>query len=99
MQFLDVNTSLDLVDGKLLVGHHQEIAPAFLDDLAEQRLASAMVREGDFMKVASIPAAIVDGWAARGFNVFDRNVTAADILKRLRAEDMGAFLATAKAVR
>lgn len=98
MQFLDVNTSLDLLDGKLLVGHRQEIDATFLDRLADQRLASASVREGDFMKVASIPAAIVDSWAARGFNIFDPNVAAADVLTRLRAEDMGALLATNKAI-
>lgn len=98
MQFLDVTTSLDLVDGKLFVGHHQDIDPAFLDDLAQARLASAAVREGEFMKVASIPAAIVDSWAAQGFNILDQRVGAADILRRLRAEDMGRLIATAKQV-
>lgn len=98
MQFLDVTTSLDLVDGKLLVGHHQDIDPGFLDDLAEARLASAAVREGELMKVASIPAAIVDSWAAQGFNILDQRVGAADILRRLRAEDMGRLIATAKRV-
>ncbi len=98
MQFLDVNTSLALQDRNLLVGHHQEIDPTFLNDLAEARQASASVREGEFMKVASIPAAVVDSWAAQGFNIFDQNVSAADILLRLRAEDMGHFLATTKRV-
>ncbi|MBN9525864.1 MAG: hypothetical protein J0H82_06670 [Alphaproteobacteria bacterium] len=98
MQFLDVTTSLDLVDGKLLVGHHQSIDSHYLDDLAETRLASTVTREGMFMKVASIPAAIVDSWAAQGFNILDQRVGAADILRRLRAEDMGRLIATAKRV-
>ncbi len=98
MQFLDVNTTLDLRDGNLIVGHHQTIDPVFLSALADERQAAASVREGEFMKVASIPAAIVDHWAAQGFNIFDQNVSAEDILKRLRAEDMGAFLATSKMI-
>lgn len=98
MQFLDVTTSLDLVDGKLLVGHHQSIDSRYLDDLAEARLASATVREGALMKVASIPAAIVDSWAAQGFNILDPRVGAADILRRVRAEDMGRLIATAKRI-
>lgn len=98
MQFLDVNTTFDLAEGRLVVGHHQEIDPTFLSRLADERLASGAVREGEFMKVASIPAAIVDSWAAQGFNIFDPNVGTADILRRLRIEDMGALLATTKAV-
>jgi hypothetical protein len=79
--------------------HTQHIPQWHLDDLAEQRKASTGQREGDFMRVASIPTAVVEKWMREGFNILtDRNITGADIVKRLKAENLDAFLTTDKSI-
>ena len=50
------------------------------------------------MKVASIPAVIAEKWMREGFNILDPNVNGKEILKRLRAENLDAFIATEKSI-
>jgi len=74
----------------------QEIDSAFLDSLAAKRELQDRQFAPDDIHVASIPAAVVDHWFRNGFSVWDKNVTPADILKRLAAEDLGKFALTGK---
>jgi hypothetical protein len=76
----------------------QDIPQYFLDSLAEQRHANAQKREDDFMSVASIPVVIVDKWMREGFNIMSGEHTAAEIVKKLKAENLEAFLTTEKRV-
>ena len=86
-------------DGSFTRKHTQSIPQWHLDDLAEQRKASSGQREGEFMRVASIPTAVVEKWMREGFNILtDRNITGADIVKRLKAENLDAFLTTDKSI-
>ena len=86
-------------DDTLTRKHFQSIPQWHLDDLAEQRNASSGKREGEFMRVASIPTVIVEKWMREGFNILtDRNITGADIVKRLKAENLDAFMATEKSI-
>ena len=78
--------------------HTQNISQSFIDSLAEQRKASAGKREGDFMRVASIPTVIVEKWMREGFNIMSGEHSAAEIVKRLKQENLEAFLTTEKNV-
>ena len=82
----------------LFIQRSQEIPQHLLDDIAEQRNQSTSRREGNFMKVASIPTVIVEKWMSEGFNIFDPNVNGREIVKRLKAENLEAFLTTEKSI-
>ena len=96
---IGINTDF-LEDGDNVVRKHtQDIPQSFLDGLAEQRNNSTSVREGEFMRVASIPTVVVEKWMREGFDILsDRNITGADIVKRLKAENLDAFLTTEKSL-
>ena len=87
----DIN---DNVDG-LLVRKDQEITSDFLDELSDQRLASN-APAGDFHRLASIPVVVVEKWLREGFDIYREDAKA--ILKKLRDEDLTAFIATTKKV-
>ena len=79
--------------------HTEHHAQTFMDDIAEQRKASTGTREGDFMRVASIPTVVIEKWMREGFNVLtDKNITGKDIVKRLKAEGLDGFLTTEKSL-
>lgn len=78
--------------------HTQQISSSFLDSLAEQRHANDNKREGDFMSVASIPVVVVEKWMREGFDIMNGEHSAAEIVKRLKAENLEAFLTTNKRV-
>ena len=87
------------VDSGGLYNHRtQDISQSFLDSLKEQRNNSTKQREGDYMRVASIPTVIVEKWMKEGFNIFDKNIDGKDIVKRLKAENLDAFLTTEKSI-
>jgi len=72
----------------------QEIPGHVFSDLSDLRVRSANRREGDMMKIASIPVVVVDKWAREGFDVFKHS--AKEIVAKLKSEDMGYFMATSK---
>lgn len=79
--------------------HDQHIPSSFLQDLADMRHNSSMKREDEYMKVASIPTVVVEKWLREGFDIMgDRNISPADIVKKLKAEGLEDFLATGKRV-
>ena len=79
--------------------HTQHIPQWHLDSLAEQRKRSTEQREGEFMRVASIPVAVVEKWMREGFDIMsDKNITGAEIVKRLKTENLDAFLTTEKSI-
>ena len=84
----------DNVDG-LLVRKDQEITSDFLDQLSDERLASK-APSSDFHKLASIPVVVVEKWLREGFDIYEQDAKA--ILKKLRDEDLTAFIATTKKV-
>jgi len=82
----------------LVLKKSQDIPQTLLDSIKEQRNSSKDHKEGEFMKVASIPAVIAEKWMREGFNILDPNVNGKEILKRLRAENLDAFIATEKSI-
>jgi hypothetical protein len=93
-----VNTEFGANADGLYRKHTQDIPQHFLDDLKELRDQSSSRREGEFMRVASIPAVVVEKWLREGFNVLDPNVNGKEIVRRLKAENLDAFLTTEKSV-
>lgn len=83
-------------DGSLVILRQQELSDDFLANLRDERLASKNVREREYMKVASIPAAVFDLWQAQGFDPW--NMDAREVVARLRRDNLEAFLATSKEV-
>lgn len=83
---------------QLTIRKDQEITDEFLDDLKDRRFNSSHVREKEFMHVASIPTAVVEKWMREGFDILSGKHTAREIVQRLKAENLDAFLATNKRV-
>ena len=91
-----VQTDFLVEGGDLVRKHTQNISQAFLDDLKGSRNASTAQREKEFMRVASIPTVVVEKWMREGFNIWE--VTGQEIVKRLKEQNLDAFMATDKRV-
>jgi len=93
---LGVNTRY-IQEGDSVVRHHtQNITQEFLDDLKDSRNASDHAKEGEFMRVASIPVAVHEQWLREGFNLYE--ATGAEIVKRLSDQNLDGFMATNKRI-
>ena len=82
--------------GDLVMRNTQHITQAFLDDLKDSRNESSSKREGEFMRAASIPVAVIEQWGREGFNIYE--ATGKEIIKRLRDQNLDYFLATEKRI-
>jgi len=85
-------------DNALVIKREQHIPQSFLDRLKTERDATEVQRMGDFHRVASIPVAVVEKWMREGFNIYDKNIKASDVLKKLRNEQLDAFITTTKRI-
>lgn len=95
-----VGTTTDFgadADG-LFMKSSQNISTKFVDALKEQRNNSMNQREGEFMKVASIPVVVAEAWKRDGFDITDPNTDVKEVMRRLRAENLDAFITTDKVV-
>ena len=90
----DAEQDLDGLKG-VTIRKDQFISSDFLDGLKEDRLASK-ARSREFHKVASIPVVVVEKWLREGFDIYHEDLKA--IMKKLRDEDLTAFIATDKKV-
>lgn len=95
-QFIDQNVAFDENSEGLVIERYQEIPQAFMDRLKAEKSASGSVREGDTMRVASIPVIVVEKWMREGFDF--HNATAKQIIAKLRLEHLDAFITTEKQV-
>ena len=95
---IGINTEYDEDFDGVFRRHSQDISQTFLDSLKEQRDNSKNQREGEYMRVASIPTIIVEKWMREGFNIMSGEHSAAEIVKRLKAENLEAFMTTEKSV-
>jgi hypothetical protein len=85
--------------GDSAIHFSQDIPQWHLDNLKDQRHNSSQTKEGDFMKVASIPVAVVEKWKREGFDILsDRNITGKQIVNKLKSENLDAFLTTEKSL-
>ena len=98
VDLVGIDTQYDCDVGGVFRKHTQAIRDDFLTSVKEQRNASKDQREGDFMRVASIPTIVVEKWMREGFNIMSGEHSAAEIVKRLKQENLHAFLTTEKSV-
>lgn len=95
-QFIDQNVAFDENSEGLVIERYQEIPQSFIDNLKAEKANSRAVREGETMRVASIPVAVVELWLRQGYDF--HNATAAEIVAKLKAEHLDDFVTTNKAV-
>lgn len=94
---ININSDFITQAGETAMHQTQEIPQWHLDNLKQQRDASASQKTGDMMKVASIPVAVIEKWMREGFDVMrDKNITAKEIVNKLKNENLDAFLTTEK---
>ena len=98
IKLVGIDSAYDCDAGGVFQRHTQDISDDFLTSLKEQRNASTKQREGEFMRVASIPTIVVEKWMREGFDILSGKHTAAEIVKRLKTENLDAFLTTEKSV-
>lgn len=91
----DVSWDIDENLDGLLIRKDQEITTDFLNGLKEDRLNSKD-RAKEYHKVASIPVVVVEKWLREGFDIYREDLKA--IMKKLRDEDLTAFIATDKRI-
>lgn len=96
MKLLDTNVALLESAGDLGVRYTQEIPDDFIQDIQDRFTGANERINGNFLFAGSVPAATVDRWMREGFNVFEEKIPT--ILARLRAENMGKFIATSKRI-
>ena len=72
----------------------QAIPQAFLSELRRTREDSVRHNTGDYQSVAKVPVAVHEKWKREGFDMFKETPKA--ILKRLRDENLDAFITTNK---
>lgn len=95
-QFIDSGVDFHENSEGLVIEKFQEIPQSFIDGLRAEKANSKSVREGEMMRVASIPVVVVDKWLAEGFDF--QNATAKQILAKLRLENLDYFITTEKQV-
>ncbi len=95
-QFIDAGVDFHENSEGLVIEKYQEIPQSFIDDLRAEKANSKSVREGEMMRVASIPVVVVDKWIAEGFDF--QNATAKQILAKLHMENLDYFITTEKQV-
>ena len=94
----DVQNNLldDQDDKNFNIIHHQNISKAFLDSTKIAREDSLNHKEGDYMRVASVPVVVHEQWLREGFDMMKEPAKA--ILMRLKTQDLHAFITTKKQV-
>lgn len=98
VELIDTRNRLLIEDDKAIFRRTQDIDDNFLSNLADSRFESAHAPMGEMHHVASIPTVIVEQWMAEGFNIFDKNISVGDIIKRLQSLDMNGLMATSKSI-
>lgn len=81
-----------MLDDFSTIKREQHIPDSFLQECHDNRVASNHGSMGEMHQFASIPTAVVDHWMRQGFDVYKEDVKS--ILKRLRDEDLSAFITT-----
>ena len=80
----------------MVIRKTQHITDEFLQGTAQSRFDSTNRPTGDWHKFASIPTCVVEKWRREGFDIMKHKYSAREIMRRLSAEDLGAFITTSK---
>lgn len=93
-----IDTNVELLEtgsDDLGVKYSQEIPDHFLQDI-QDRFTGTDDPTGNMLFVGSVPAAVADRWMREGYNVFEEPIR--NTLARLKLENMGKFVGTAKRI-
>jgi hypothetical protein len=94
-KLLETNVGLLEQGGDVGVQYTQDIPDHFVQDI-QDRFTGTNDAVGNFLFVGSVPAALADRWMREGYNVFQEPIK--NTLARLKAENFGKFVATAKSI-
>lgn len=94
MQFISQQHDFHENSEGLVIERSQYIDPAYIDLLKAERADSMSVREGNYMRVASVPEVIVNKWLSEGYPFWD--APAKDIVAKLQLENLDDFITTNK---
>jgi hypothetical protein len=83
-------------DGTVAIKNMQRIDDDFITRLREEEMAMQNQKLGEFVKLGEIPTIFVYKWMSEGFNIFDPDVKASHIQKRLKQDGLDAFITTRK---
>lgn len=94
----DVQTRLvqDNDDQNMTLQTAQHISKSFLDSIRAQKDDSMGYKEGEYMSVARVPAAVHEQWLREGFDMMVEPAHA--IVARLKQQNLDAFLTSKKQV-
>lgn len=96
VQLIDPSWTLKGSPDEMYFQHDQDIPSNFLSRISDVRTDTAHAHASNFMEVAEIPVAVVEKWEKEGFDIYKE--TAKSIVKRLSAENLGAFISTSKRI-
>lgn len=91
-----ITPKYDITEDLSVITRTQEITDEFLTECSDNRIASMNGSMGDWHQVASIPVVVVEKWLREGFDIYHAPLK--DIMKKLHAEDLQAFLTTERRV-
>ena len=97
-KFENLNWRIGHNSDGLFVKKEQNIPDDFIQNNKAQRIESSNKKMGNYHKLASIPVAIADKWMREGFNIYDGSVSPQEIIKKLKQEDLEAFLTSNKSI-
>ena len=97
-KLLNPEFSMAGLEDETIFRYDQEVTDSFLDRIKKQRSSMSSSRESEYQEVADVPIAVVDKWKREGFDIMRPEVSAAQIVARLRTEGLDAFISTDKRV-
>jgi hypothetical protein len=96
MNLLDPTLDFKENTDGLLTIKRQEITDDLLDFIRDERHATASMRTRDYHLAASVPTHLVDLWLGQGIPFYE--MTAREVVGKLRRDGLEAFIATSKRV-
>lgn len=94
MQFIGQDFAFHESTDGLVIERSQSIDTSYIDSLKAQRAESLNRREGEFMRVASVPVAIAEKWMREGYDIFNEPIK--KTVAKLQLENLDDFITTNK---
>jgi len=93
---IGIDTQFGANSDGVFIKKTQDIPNWHMNELKEQRNESTKKREGEFMKVASIPTIVAEQWMKQGYNIYE--MTGKEIVKKLNEDNLQDFFTTDKRI-
>lgn len=96
VELVDPSWTLKGNPDEMFFQYDQDISSDFTSRISDLRTSTSRAHSGNLMEVAEVPVAVVEKWKREGFDIFRES--AKNIVKRLQAENLGAFISTSKRI-